>query len=185
MSIMGFVVVGDRTSHGGVVLTGESKFLVHGQPAAYVGSDVYCPRCKRTTKIVSSKFPTMTAHGKTLTFDGDTTDCGAVLMSRNNNLAGAGELGINDQLLGNAEQALDFQEHFTVQDPTTGQALPSVYYKITTGEGTVLEGYTDPQGRTGVVWSKSPQPITVEVDTNKTQAHTTPYHRKDQDYSDL
>jgi uncharacterized Zn-binding protein involved in type VI secretion len=180
MSIMGFVVVGDRTSHGGVVLTGESKFQVRGQPAAHVGSQVWCPRCKRMTLINSSKFPTMTAHGKTLTFDQDTTDCGAVLYSRNNNLSGAGEREANEPLPSHAEQALDFQEHFTVQDPTTGQALASIYYKITTGEGTVFEGYTDPQGRTDVVWSKSPLPIAVEVDTNKTQTQSEdPYHQID------
>jgi uncharacterized Zn-binding protein involved in type VI secretion len=48
-----FVRVGDRTTHGGVVLTGDPTFSIHGKQAARVGDEVSCPRCKRVSKIVT------------------------------------------------------------------------------------------------------------------------------------
>lgn len=43
MSIVGFIVVGDRTSHGGVVVSGDITCTIDGQPVARVGDKVFCP----------------------------------------------------------------------------------------------------------------------------------------------
>jgi uncharacterized Zn-binding protein involved in type VI secretion len=88
MSIIGFIVVGDRTSHGGEVITGDPTWTVDGIPVARVGDKVSCPRCERVATIVSSRFPTLTDNGSPLAYDQDRTDCGAVLYSRHNGHAG-------------------------------------------------------------------------------------------------
>jgi hypothetical protein len=59
MSIVGLIVVGDATSHGGVVVTGDPTWTVDGIPVARVGDTVFCPLCQRTTVIVSSRFASL------------------------------------------------------------------------------------------------------------------------------
>ena len=90
MSIIGFIVLGDRTSHGGVVISGDPTWTIDGQPVARQGDKVTCPRCKRVSTIVSSRFPTVIDLGKPMAYDQDMTDCGAVIYSRHNNHAGYG-----------------------------------------------------------------------------------------------
>jgi uncharacterized Zn-binding protein involved in type VI secretion len=88
MSIIGFIVVGDTTSHGGTVITGDPTWTIDGIPVARVGDTVFCPLCQRTTVIVSSRFPTLTDNGMPAAYDQDHTDCGAVLYSRHNGHVG-------------------------------------------------------------------------------------------------
>jgi uncharacterized Zn-binding protein involved in type VI secretion len=52
-----FILLGDKTSHGGTVVTargaGPVPFLVDGIPVACVGDQVTCPRCKGTHYITT------------------------------------------------------------------------------------------------------------------------------------
>lgn len=63
MAIIGFIVMGDRTSHGGVVMSGDPTWTVDGQPIARIGDKVSCPRCKRVAAIISNRFPTIMDNG--------------------------------------------------------------------------------------------------------------------------
>lgn len=179
MSIIGFIVLGDRTSHGGVVVSGDPTWTIDGQPVARVGDKVSCPRCKRTSTIVSSRFRTVIDLGKPAAFDQDTTDCGALLYSRHNNHAGwsddSGEQSDTGNSDVNSDQAAPtgsvgvyspkkaprFQEHFILRSSETGELLIGVPYTIKTGDGQVIEGETDSDGRTSVVWTDSPLPVEV------------------------
>lgn len=69
MAIIGFIVVGDRTSHGGTVVSGDMTYTIDGQPIARIGDKVFCPRCKKSTVIVTSRFPTASAFGQALAYD--------------------------------------------------------------------------------------------------------------------
>lgn len=75
------IVVGDKTDHGGTVITGDPTFDSNGKPMARIGDSVACPLCKRVTKIVTSADPTSSTSQKGMAFDGDKTDCGATLIS--------------------------------------------------------------------------------------------------------
>lgn len=46
------VRIGDRTSHGGVVVTGDQTLNVFGQAAARKGDMTTCPKCKGSYPIV-------------------------------------------------------------------------------------------------------------------------------------
>lgn len=188
MSIIGFIVLGDRTSHGGVVLSGDPTFTVDGQPVARVGDSASCPRCKRLTTIVSSRFPSV-VDGKPVAYDQDKTDCGALVYSRHNGHAGwsaaAGEGGADTAAVAAGvgetappRQAPRFQEHFILRNNDTGELLSGIAYTITTGDGQVVEGETDAQGRTEVVWTDSPLPIEVVADP-KPREDDDPYHYDD------
>lgn len=91
MAITGVIVIGDTTSHGGKVITGDQTWTVDGIPVARVGDQVWCPQCDKMTTIVSSSFPTLiTRNGQPVAYDKDITSCGAVLYSRHNNHVGWG-----------------------------------------------------------------------------------------------
>ncbi|MCP1572360.1 putative Zn-binding protein involved in type VI secretion [Herbaspirillum rubrisubalbicans] len=75
-----FIVVGDKTSHGGTVITGDQTFLVHGKAVARVGDVTSCPKCKGTFPITSGAGD-MKSRGQAPARDGDRTACGATLIA--------------------------------------------------------------------------------------------------------
>lgn len=76
-----FITLGDRTSHGGTVITADYTFDIHGKYVARVGDLTVCPRCKGRFPITSGA-PDMQALGQAVARDGDRTACGATLVSR-------------------------------------------------------------------------------------------------------
>jgi len=188
MSIIGFIVVGDRTSHGGLVVSGDITFTIDGQPVARVGDKVYCPRCKQMTTIATSRFPTTFDLGQMMAYDQDSTSCGALLYSRHNNHAGWDDGGPEDGIESvpasalaaspgdesDPREPLRFREHFVLHDED-GNTVANVPYSVTTGEGNTFNGETDSEGRTSVIWTDSPDAVDVTV-LPKPSAGDDPYH---------
>lgn len=185
MAIVGFIVKGDRTSHGGQVVECTSRRSIDGLLVARVGDLVRCPRCNRMTKIVTSRFPQVTDNGVPSAFDLDTTDCGAVLYARHNNHAGYGS---NDSAASSpatakaaapaprrTEEAASVQEHFVLREDGTGKELAGVKYTLRTADGRDIEGETDEHGRTDVVWTDSPEGMQLVLGTVN-DAGDDPYH---------
>ncbi|AKX44184.1 hypothetical protein AKN87_03010 [Thiopseudomonas alkaliphila] len=75
------IVLGDKTSHGGAVISASSTVTVNGKPAACVGDNVSCPRCKGVYPIISGD-PTTLSQGKPIARANDKTACGATLIAR-------------------------------------------------------------------------------------------------------
>lgn len=77
------IVLGDKTTHGGKVITASGNFFYKGKRVARVGDKVTCPRCKGAHKIVqgartsSEQFHQVARHG-------DQVTCGASLLSGSN-----------------------------------------------------------------------------------------------------
>ena len=76
------IVVGDRTSHGGVVITGSPFSDIDGKAIARIGDKVTCPQKGHgsVTTIVTGDL-TDIIDGSPLARHGDKTACGAVLIS--------------------------------------------------------------------------------------------------------
>jgi uncharacterized Zn-binding protein involved in type VI secretion len=76
----GVVRLGDKTTHGGQVISAAQDFTVLGKRVAVEGDSTYCPKCK-------GKYPiqpgggTRKHHGKWVAYDQDPTACGARLIS--------------------------------------------------------------------------------------------------------
>jgi len=76
----GVVRLGDKTSHGGEVISASDTFTVLGKQVALEGDMAVCPKCR-------GKFPiqpdgsTRKHHGKQVAYDGDATACGAKVIS--------------------------------------------------------------------------------------------------------
>ncbi|MBU0916136.1 MAG: PAAR domain-containing protein [Gammaproteobacteria bacterium] len=80
MATLPFVVLGDRTSHGGTVISADYTFAIHGRYVARAGDMVTCPRCRGTFQIISGASD-MTSMGQSPARHGDKTACGAVLIA--------------------------------------------------------------------------------------------------------
>jgi uncharacterized Zn-binding protein involved in type VI secretion len=181
-AIIGHIVLGDRTSHGGTVTSADPTWTINGQPIARVGDEVSCPRCRRTSIIVTSRFPSVIDSGQAAAFDQDRTDCGAVLYSRHNGHAGyddgagsAGNAAAVHPTGYQPEQALQFQEHFILRDSATGRPLAGWSYLVRTSEGQEVKGTTDVEGRTDVIWTGSPEPVEVTASPPVAKSKD-PYH---------
>ena len=77
-----FILIGDKTDHGGVVIEGAPSTDAGGKQIARVGDKVTCPRNGHggTTVIVSGD-PTCMIDGKPAARHGDKTACGATLIA--------------------------------------------------------------------------------------------------------
>ena len=87
-----FIREGDRTSHGGTVISGDTTMIVDGKPLARVGDLTVCPRCKGIFPITSGLTGFFSAMGQAAAVHGDKTACGATLLA-GSVLASAGNDG--------------------------------------------------------------------------------------------
>lgn len=76
----GIIRLGDKTTHGGEVISAAQDFTVIGKQVAVEGDATYCPQCKGKFSIHPSG-STRKHHGKQVAFDQDLTACGAKLIS--------------------------------------------------------------------------------------------------------
>lgn len=74
-----FIVVGDKTSHGGTVVSGCTTATTHNKLIARVGDKVTCPQCGSNT--IATGDDTMIVMGHPVARHGDKTACGATLIS--------------------------------------------------------------------------------------------------------
>jgi uncharacterized Zn-binding protein involved in type VI secretion len=75
-----FILVGDTTDHGGVVIAGAPMSDAAGRLIARVGDKVSCPRHGPIT-VIASGDPTCIIDGQPAARHGDKTACGATLIS--------------------------------------------------------------------------------------------------------
>jgi uncharacterized Zn-binding protein involved in type VI secretion len=76
----GVIRLGDKTSHGGQVISASDTYIVLGKQVSLHGDTTVCPKCKGV-------FPIQVAdserqhHGKNVAYHDDVTACGAKLIS--------------------------------------------------------------------------------------------------------
>jgi len=76
----GVICLNDKTDHGGKVISASSNTKVMGKAAAVEDDMSFCPACKGNFAIKPDG--TGAKHnGKPYAYDGDTTECGARLIS--------------------------------------------------------------------------------------------------------
>ncbi|UYZ85556.1 PAAR domain-containing protein [Entomomonas sp. E2T0] len=74
------ILLGDRTDHGGKVITGLSGCEYKGQPVACVGDLVDCPKCDGVYRIVEGS-GCLDHKGVPVAVEGMKTGCGAKLIA--------------------------------------------------------------------------------------------------------
>ncbi|MGZ3237570.1 MAG: PAAR domain-containing protein [Burkholderiaceae bacterium] len=173
-----FIVVGDKTSHGGVVVEGSPTNDIEGKGIARVGDKVTCPKkgCHSPTTIVSSGDVTITVDGKPVALHGDKTACGATLISSqfntNSDPEGGGDSGgaaassaaslagaVMSQSAAN-DAKYDEQVRITNHD---GEPMQNVPYHITDEAGKTYKGLTDKDGRCTRVYTDRAHELKILV----------------------
>ncbi len=76
-----FIVLGDSTDHGGVVVGSTITADTHGKRLARVGDQVICPKKGHGTTVIVTGDPTMIVDGAPVARHGDKCACGATLIS--------------------------------------------------------------------------------------------------------
>lgn len=76
-----FIVLGDRTSHGGTVIEASGSSTSGEVRIARVGDNVTCPKKGHGTCAIISGDPAVIVDGKAVAREGDKTACGAVLIA--------------------------------------------------------------------------------------------------------
>lgn len=74
------IVIGDRTDHGGVVISADYTFDINGKSVARVNDMTVCPKCKGQFPITGGA-DDLIEMGQVAARDGDKTACGATLIS--------------------------------------------------------------------------------------------------------
>ena len=79
------ITVGDKTDHGGTVLTGSPVHDIHGRAIARLGDQVMCPlfypggKPHGVNKIISAH-DSFTVNGVLVAVEGCVTECGCKLI---------------------------------------------------------------------------------------------------------
>lgn len=71
------ITVGCKTDHGGIIVLGDSSFLVEGKAVHLDGMTHYCPKCKVQSRAIASNQGFMIVGGKSIVAVGDTSSCGS------------------------------------------------------------------------------------------------------------
>ncbi len=76
-----FIVLGDKTDHGGEVVEASGVTDTHGKRIARVGDKVTCPKRRHGPTTIVTGDPTMIIDGKPAARHGDKCACGATLIA--------------------------------------------------------------------------------------------------------
>ena len=79
-----FIVLGDKTSHGGTVIQASGETFTGNVAVARVGDKVTCPIRGHGTNAIVSGDASLIVDGAAVARAGDTTACGATLIASQN-----------------------------------------------------------------------------------------------------
>ncbi len=180
-----FIVIGDQTDHGGVVVGASGTTDTHGKRIARVGDQVTCPKKGHGTTVIVSGDPTMIIDGMPAARHGDKCACGATLIS-SQFVSTTSDGGASNPQAASAAQAasathlaqhstprmevdetsglfvLNHDQFFVLTDELTGEPLSHWKYRLTCGDKTV-EGITDDSGQTQKIAAKEKSDVKIEL----------------------
>ncbi len=174
-----FIVIGDQTDHGGVVIGATMTTDTHGKRLARVGDQVTCPKKGHGTTVIVTGDPTMIVDGAPVARHGDKCACGATLIS-SQVVSRIGEGGAASASSGSRQQESaahaasaglppspvtpghDFDQQFHLVDEASGSPIKGQKYRITWPGGTT-EGVSDAEGLTQRVSWHEPAEVKIEL----------------------
>ncbi|WP_080405622.1 PAAR domain-containing protein [Burkholderia ubonensis] len=167
-----YIIVGDTTTAGGVVIQGEPVYTTNGKPLAHHEGKVYCHACKSEGYIrnVGPSRPMM-LMGKQVALENDLCICKCnppprLIASQNSAFMEFDSkeletMGYTPQgrYIGDAS----YDQHFQLKDKHTGRPLQDMPYRIVTDDGEEIEGRTDANGNTEKIYAKRAVIATIDI----------------------
>ena len=77
----GLVLLGDKTTHSGNVISASSNIIINGKKVALVGDKVSCPIKGHGTNSIVEGSPKRTSNGRSVVVDGCRCECGCTVIS--------------------------------------------------------------------------------------------------------
>jgi uncharacterized Zn-binding protein involved in type VI secretion len=182
------IVLGDKTSHGGTVISCAPTADTHGKGFARMGDKVSCPRCKGIYPIIQGD-PSFIEDGQPVAYHGCKVACGATLISSQvvtttdpsggaapgasadqaaQTLAkGLGAIGsglmasYQDEPLDDMDQR--FRGRFQVLDLASGEPVAGQHARVRSTGGQYLTGTTDADGFTQWVERDATEALAFDV----------------------
>ena len=133
-----FIVVGDKTTHGGTVVTGDISTTMFGKPMARSGDMTVCPKCKGAFPILKSNSIVVDEAGNTYVRHMDKTACGAHLLA-SQSLGTASDMVSGSESAGHSGELA--AKAASIAAPTTsGVCLECLMKAAASGSSTVMRG---------------------------------------------
>jgi len=176
------IVLGDKTSHGGTVISASMTSSAHGKGWARVGDMVSCPRCRGVFPI-SQGDNSLLDDGKPVAYDGCKVACGAILISNQAvtttdpssgaapgaSVAASSVGAIGSNIMASYhDEPLDhlgerFRGRFQVLDSISGQPVTDQGVRVRSTNGQYLTGVTDAEGFTQWVERASNEALAFDL----------------------
>ncbi|MFT0735636.1 PAAR domain-containing protein [Ralstonia wenshanensis] len=132
------IVVGDKTTHGGTVITADMTSTTHGKAMARIGDMTVCPKCKGTFPITEATSIVSDGGGRGYARHMDGTACGAKLISGQSVTTSSNEGSGNGGASHTGEVAALAS---TIAAPvTSGICLECLVKAAASGSSTVMRG---------------------------------------------
>lgn len=77
----GFVLLGDKTTHGGQVISASSTMVINGKNVALVGDKINCPINGHGVNAIVDGSPEWISDGKAVVVNGCYCECGCQVIS--------------------------------------------------------------------------------------------------------
>jgi uncharacterized Zn-binding protein involved in type VI secretion len=155
--------MGDKTDHGGHVISVSSGTVVMGMEAALADDMTYCPRCKGKFPIKPDSHGAK-HQGRPYANHGDLTDCGAHLISSLTTAdAACGSSGESAAEQGQKDECNQaFDDRFVLLNDESGEPAAFTEYAIEREDGRIEHGITNDRGETHLL-SATSRPEKVRV----------------------
>lgn len=162
-----YICIGDKTSKGGSVLEGSNLAIGMSRGFATVGMKVQC--CNSAQTIIEG-WNGFLIEGKPVAYHGCAISCGCKLIA-SQNLVGwddGSSSNTQEQKQDNAEERKIYEtpqkhrNHLQLID-SNNQPIINRKYRLTATDGTKVEGRTDEQGQTELIWTHEKEYVKVEI----------------------
>ncbi|MGA9618875.1 MULTISPECIES: PAAR domain-containing protein [Serratia] len=77
----GFVLLGDKTTHGGEIISASSTMTVNGKKVALIGDKISCPKEGHGINTIIEGSPDWISDGKAIVVNGCRCECGCQVIS--------------------------------------------------------------------------------------------------------
>ena len=159
------IVVGNMTSHGGVIQEGESRWLVDGKAAHLAGMSHYCPKCKVISKAIPDPH-SLNIFGKLLIVAGNKSTCGSEYLPQQNLVIVDVTSAKSPSLLTNSSNFLPSQSYFDEQfilKTDEGELLANTPYTIKMTDGSLKQGVSDSEGKTERIQTEKAETLELYI----------------------